>query len=212
MGLLPPLVGRPARDLNPFIVLPAVIGAAALVGSMHRRRALFYAAAGALFFALSFGEATPLFDLYLDLPFGMMFREPARFLWVPSFCLAVVCAFGFEALLGPHRQVGTGMRLGGFGRGRLASIGLSTWLRAACVPSRGVALHRCRRGRGRRRLARRLARGGWWFAATLAFIWQRFPCPRGLAELSTRRCRATPDPDGAAYRHNAAMFGRCAPA
>jgi hypothetical protein len=85
---------------SPFVVVPCVLGAAAVVAGRRRRIALFYVLAGALYLALAFGPNTPLFRLYLALPLGATFREPVRFMWLTSFSLAVVTALGVEALAG----------------------------------------------------------------------------------------------------------------
>jgi len=94
---------------NPVIVVPAGVAAAGLIVSRAQGPALFYAAAGALYFVLAFGPATPLFTLYQQLPFGDLFRLPGRFLWVSSFCLAVVAGCGVETLTAGFRHaVGRG--------------------------------------------------------------------------------------------------------
>jgi hypothetical protein len=85
---------------NPLVVLPGLVAAASVMAARTRRVALFYACAGLLYFALSFGPGTPLFGWYLRLPLGALFRDPLRFLWLTSFCLAVLAAFGVDALVG----------------------------------------------------------------------------------------------------------------
>jgi len=87
---------------TPFILVPCLVAAAALVGGSRRRIALFYLLAGTVYLLLAFGPNTPLFALYLALPLGATFREPIRFMWVPSFCLAVLAALGVEALARPR--------------------------------------------------------------------------------------------------------------
>jgi hypothetical protein len=90
--------------LHPFIVVPCVIAGASWLHAPTRRRAVFYTLAGVLFMLLALGPATPVFDLYLRLPLGRMFREPGRFTWAASFCLAVLTAFGTDAILQPPRD------------------------------------------------------------------------------------------------------------
>jgi hypothetical protein len=92
------------ETFNPFTVLPCIIAGASLARSNTRRIALFYLVAGVLSFAIAFGPSTPLFDWYLALPLGRTFREPARFLWVTSFCLAVLTGFGVDAIVSPSRS------------------------------------------------------------------------------------------------------------
>lgn len=84
---------------NPFVLIPCVVAGASWVRHPTRRVAIFYTLAGGLYFALGLGPATPLFDLYLNLPLGGLFREPMRFLWMTSFCLAVLAALGADALV-----------------------------------------------------------------------------------------------------------------
>jgi len=90
--------GRRQDINNPLIVLPAIVAAASLARARTRRRALPYAVGAVLFFVLAFGPATPLFDLYRFVPPGSVFRDPHRFLWSTSFCLAVLTGLGTEAL------------------------------------------------------------------------------------------------------------------
>ena len=84
-----------------------MIAGASLIGRRTRRVALFYAAAGIVYFALAFGEATPIFAVYKRLPLASLFRVPVRFLWVTGFCLAVVTSFGVDGLTrsAPGRSV-----------------------------------------------------------------------------------------------------------
>lgn len=91
--------GQRTDIFNPLVIIPAVIAGASWVKSTTRRHAFFYAAAGLLYFVLAFGANTPLFEWYLKLPLGRLFREPARFLWMPSFCLSVLTALGVDAIM-----------------------------------------------------------------------------------------------------------------
>lgn len=84
---------------NPIILVPWVVASASWLRAPTRRRAVFYTLAGALYYALAFGVSTPLFALYLKLPFGALFREPVRFTWVSSFCLAALTGLGADAIL-----------------------------------------------------------------------------------------------------------------
>jgi hypothetical protein len=85
---------------NALIFLPCVLAAASVIGAARRRQVWFYLLAGALYVALALGPDTPLFGLYLRMPLGSLFRGPQRFLWVTGFCLAVLTAFGVDALAG----------------------------------------------------------------------------------------------------------------
>src|SRR5262249_3910072 len=59
----------------------------------------------------SLGPNGHLFNLYYRLPFGTLFHEPSRFLWVTSFCIAVLVALGVDAIVTPGRaQDGFGRR------------------------------------------------------------------------------------------------------
>jgi hypothetical protein len=66
-----------------------MIALVAVLAPATRRSALFYGTVSLLFFALSFGPGTPVFDLYSHLP-GGAFRDPNRFGWVTSFGVAVM--------------------------------------------------------------------------------------------------------------------------
>jgi hypothetical protein len=94
------LAGR--YDLfNPIVVIPAAAAGAWWCRRGTRRIGAFYLLAGILYVLLALGEATPLFGLYRRLPLGALFREPGRFTWMSSFCLAVLCGLGVDALLHP---------------------------------------------------------------------------------------------------------------
>jgi hypothetical protein len=84
---------------NPLLLVPALVAGTAFIKAATRRVAFFYAGAGLLFTVLAFGTSTPLFALYTKLPLGSLFREPVRFMFGASFCLAVLTAFGLDALL-----------------------------------------------------------------------------------------------------------------
>jgi len=84
---------------NPLLLVPAIVAASAFTKRATLRVALFYAVAGLLYFVLAFGVSTPLFELYMKLPWGGLFREPVRFMWLASFCLSVLTAFGLDALV-----------------------------------------------------------------------------------------------------------------
>lgn len=87
------------RQINaPWVLAPAMIAAASLFAASTRRIASFYVVGAIAYFLLAFGQGTPLFALYLHLPLSTLFRAPVRFLWVTGFCLAVLTAFGFDAL------------------------------------------------------------------------------------------------------------------
>jgi hypothetical protein len=91
---------------QPFLPIPCMLAAAAVLAPPMRRSALFYAGVALLFFALSLGPGTPLFDLYSRLPAASAFRGPSRFVWITSFAVAVTAALGVESLLWSwqHRQ------------------------------------------------------------------------------------------------------------
>ena len=84
---------------QPLVLLPCILGVAALVTPRTRSRAAFYVASGVLFFLLALGPSTPVFHWYLKLPFTALFRDPGRFTWLTSVCIAVLTALGVEAVL-----------------------------------------------------------------------------------------------------------------
>src|SRR5262249_54976180 len=83
---------------TPLVVVPCMLAAVGVVVSRDRRRALFHLTAGLLFFMLAFGPTPPVFRLYRLLPFGRLFSEPQKFLWVTDFCLAVLAGLGTQAI------------------------------------------------------------------------------------------------------------------
>ena len=84
---------------QPFLLVPCMLAVAAMLAPRTRRVGAFYAAVGVVYFALSLGPDTPLFGWYSHLPGGSAFRDPRRFAWITSFCIAVTAGLGFEALL-----------------------------------------------------------------------------------------------------------------
>ena len=93
-------------NAQPFLVVPVVVGAVAVVAAAQRdirRVAAFYLFAAALSVALACGPGSPVYDLYRHLPLATLFRMPARFLWITSFCLSVLAALGTEALASVSR-------------------------------------------------------------------------------------------------------------
>jgi len=84
---------------NPFILAPFLLGSLAFLSADFRRYALFYGLVGVLCVDLALGPSGLLFPIYMTLPFGMLFRDPGRFLWITSFCLSVLVAVGVEAFL-----------------------------------------------------------------------------------------------------------------
>src|SRR5262249_29572270 len=90
---------------NPVVMVPTAIAAAAWLRASTRRLAWFYGLAAAVYATLAAGPASPLFWWYLKLPMGNLFRVPARFLWVASFCIAVLTGLGTDAILRSSRTV-----------------------------------------------------------------------------------------------------------
>lgn len=79
-----------------FSVVPAALAGLAL--TMRRRRlAVFYFLVGALYLALPFDN--PLFSLYLRLPGGRAFRDPARFIWITNFAFSVLVGMGTDVVV-----------------------------------------------------------------------------------------------------------------
>ncbi len=83
---------------SPYVLVPLIVAAGGLMRRDRRRVALFYGGAGLLYFVLALGRSTWVYEAYVQLPWGGLFREPVRFMWVASFCLAVVTAFGIDGV------------------------------------------------------------------------------------------------------------------
>ena len=93
----------------PFMAAALLLASVAMIGRGTRRLVAFYLATGAVYAVLGLGSATPLFSWYLTLPMSAAtLRIPYRFFWVTGFCLALLTAFGVEAVLragaGPSRR------------------------------------------------------------------------------------------------------------
>src|SRR5262249_958099 len=84
---------------QPLVLVPCILAAAGLCLPATRSRGVFYLCAGVLYFVLALGPSTPLFGWYLKLPMSPLFREPARLMWLTSFCLAVLTGLGVQSLL-----------------------------------------------------------------------------------------------------------------
>jgi hypothetical protein len=69
----------------------------ALLSRKHRSLGIGMTGLGLLVLTVAVGPVTPLFDLYLLLPFVDSFRLPQRILFILDFCFAVVAAVGLEA-------------------------------------------------------------------------------------------------------------------
>jgi hypothetical protein len=87
-GALPLSLGYVGLALLPF----------ALLNRRHRVLAFGVIGLGLLVLSFAMGPATPLFDLYLQLPALGSFRIPRRILFVLDFCFAMAAALGLEEL------------------------------------------------------------------------------------------------------------------
>jgi len=91
------------RDTRfPFATLwlgPFLLGFAALWDARTRRMAIWLLASSVLYFVLSLGPGSPVFDIYARLPAGSLFRDPIRFLFVQGFLMAGLAALGCQAIL-----------------------------------------------------------------------------------------------------------------
>lgn len=89
-----------AGTITPLLALVAVLTARKLE-HMQRRFIVALGVAGGVAFALSLGDRFPLVNpwaLLLELPGFSMFRVPARWGCIATFCLSALAAFGFQAL------------------------------------------------------------------------------------------------------------------
>src|SRR5262249_31230530 len=87
----------------------------------------------ALYALLSLGPNGALFPWYATLPLGSAFRMPQRFLWVCGFSMAVLAAFGAEALL---RRADGAPAGGPWGPAGLLVVGAALFMAGAgCWPA-----------------------------------------------------------------------------
>ena len=99
-------VGRRTTGLGTtFTVVPVALAALALTTWRRRRMAVFYFLVGALYLALPFDN--PLFSLYLRLPGGRAFRDPARFIWITNFAFSVLVGMGTDVVVRAGAEVGS---------------------------------------------------------------------------------------------------------
>jgi hypothetical protein len=108
--------------------------AAVAVALLPRRQTLFFVVAGLLFLLLALGPATPLYPwLARWLPI-VPFQVPARFVLLLDFCLAMLAAFGLDALLrrewAPRRL---GLVLGGLAASAGLVVLLLVWQRNSLI-------------------------------------------------------------------------------
>jgi hypothetical protein len=83
----------------PFMAAPLLLAVMAPFVSTQRRLVTFYLLVGCLYGVLALGRGTPLFDLYAHLPPGpATLRYPTRLFWICGLCMAVLSAFGIDAL------------------------------------------------------------------------------------------------------------------
>jgi hypothetical protein len=93
-GLRRALMQRSAGG-NPFVVVPTLLAAIALLALPSRGRVVFYLVAALLFELLAFGFGA---SFYTHGPFASVLRDPGRFAWVVDIGIAVAAAFGVHGL------------------------------------------------------------------------------------------------------------------
>jgi hypothetical protein len=94
--------GLLAQVSTPGSALMLLLAGTGVVAAGRRGRTAdvaFYCLVALLYFLLSLGPGSIVYALYERLPLGGMFRAPARLLWVTSFALSVLVAFGSHALI-----------------------------------------------------------------------------------------------------------------
>lgn len=137
--------------LQPFLVLPYMLAAAAAMYRPGRRILLFYALVGLLALDLGLGGNGFFFPLYVHLPFVALFRFPNRILVITAFCAAILAAGGVEAAVGRASRpgwrsvvaVGGLLLLGMIGMNWLVPNGMNpyeTWLAAIVLAAGSLAV------------------------------------------------------------------------
>jgi len=94
-------VASPGNFL-PFLL--AFLSPSALRDPRRRAAVAFFLLVAVGYAFLSLGPGSPLYTLYELLPLGTAFRGAARLLWVATFALAILAAFGADALLAAGRR------------------------------------------------------------------------------------------------------------
>lgn len=80
-------------------MLPLFLGGVALWHKRLRFFVLFFLGLSACALILSMGFQTPVFKLWLHMPFAKMFRAPFRFLFLHAQAVSLLCAIGLERFL-----------------------------------------------------------------------------------------------------------------
>lgn len=111
-----------SREGNFLVIVLALVALLTRPGKL-RRHVAFYAAVVGVYFVLSLGPGSPLFDLYSRLPLGTAFRGSARLQWVVTFALAILAGIGAESVLSSARAASSRLALVGV----IAATALLQW-------------------------------------------------------------------------------------
>jgi len=88
-----------AIEGNALVVMIAMLAVVAASWLRRWTATGFYLFVVIVYFVLSLGPGSLLFDLYARLPLSTAFRGPARLLWITSFALSVLAGLGAEAVI-----------------------------------------------------------------------------------------------------------------
>jgi hypothetical protein len=91
------LLGKNIQDwlISPYLgILPLIF----VFFSFKRKKARFFLWAALVSLLLAFGKYTPLYRIIYLIPGIAMIRYPVKFLFLVTFCLTILSAFGFEEL------------------------------------------------------------------------------------------------------------------
>jgi len=89
-------------------VIPIVFALFALFScrrSKHRAEIIFWGCATLVALLLAFGKFSPLYALFYKLPVVNNIRNPNKFLQVFQVCLAILTAYGFDAIFGQKPKI-----------------------------------------------------------------------------------------------------------
>ncbi|MFH1683814.1 MAG: YfhO family protein [Candidatus Margulisiibacteriota bacterium] len=104
-GFTETLVGKTFQDwlISPYLgVLPLVF--VFMSFGKNKKAALFFAVTAVAALLLAFGKYTPIYRLVYLVPGVSMIRYPVKYLFLLTFCLAILSSFGFDWLLSCCRE------------------------------------------------------------------------------------------------------------
>jgi hypothetical protein len=125
---------------NAVVVLLALVALVPIGSPAQWDSVIFYWAVAVIYFVLSLGPGSPLYDLYERLPLGGAFRGAWRLVWVTNLAMAILAGWGAEVLWQRTRAAPRALR------GGVSLIPLAICLSGFFLASYPVPMFGLRRG------------------------------------------------------------------